>query len=133
MAVQSFTVTASRTLKDLHKHVLRFAIYGRPKAFVTRDEISGYFETFNVQIDSVLKMFAVSSLYRGMVGTKAEIVQIAKHPDVENWEGEYYQAKLDDEAASYEVSRVPLSSVDTDAHICSNCGRFSTTNQILKR
>jgi hypothetical protein len=25
---------------------------------------------------------------------------------VENWEGEYYQAKLDDEAASFEVSEV---------------------------
>lgn len=83
--LQEAGAAIEETLKDLHKHVLRFAIYGRPKAFVTRAEISAYFETFNIQVDSVLKMFAV-----------------AKHPDVEDWEGEYYQSKLEDEAASHE-------------------------------
>ena len=55
-----------RTLKDLHKHVLRFAIYGRPKAFVNRDEISAYFESLNVQIDSVHKSFAVRIGFDGL-------------------------------------------------------------------
>jgi hypothetical protein len=49
-----------RTFKSLHKHVLRFAIYGRSKAFINREEISGFFEGFNVEMDTVLKSFAVS-------------------------------------------------------------------------
>jgi hypothetical protein len=40
------------------------------------------------------------------------MAQIAKHPDVEDWEGEYYQAKLDDEAASYEVRGIPDTPID---------------------
>lgn len=43
--------------------MLRFAIYGRPKAFVNREEISGYFEGFNVEMDKVLKSFAVSKVF----------------------------------------------------------------------
>jgi hypothetical protein len=53
-----------RTLKNLHKHVLRFAIYGRPKAFINREEISGFFEGFNIEMDKVLKSFAVSCQLR---------------------------------------------------------------------
>jgi hypothetical protein len=47
-------------LKNFHKHVLRFAIYGRSKAFVHRDEISAFFESFNVEMDNILKSFAVN-------------------------------------------------------------------------
>lgn len=83
--VRNAAASVEEVLKGLHKHVLRFAIYGRPKAFVNREEISGYFEGFNVEMDKVLKSFAVT-----------------EHSDVQNWEGEYYQAKLEDEAASYE-------------------------------
>src|SRR5271170_5825511 len=49
----------NRTFKSLHKHVLRFAIYGRPKAFINHEEISGFFESFNIEMDNVLKSFAV--------------------------------------------------------------------------
>ncbi|KAG8847024.1 hypothetical protein FRB91_000261 [Serendipita sp. 411] len=73
------------TFKQLHRHILRFAIYGRPKAFVNREEISTYFEQYNIHIDQLVKRFAV-----------------IKHPDLKGWEGEYYQAKLEDEAASFD-------------------------------
>ena len=67
--------------------MLRFAIYGRPRAFVNRDkEISPFFEDFNINMDKVVKSFAVTP-----------------HPDVEDWESEYYQAKLEDESDAFEV------------------------------
>ena len=95
---------------------------------MTRDEISAYFEGLNVQIDSVYKSFAVRIGFDGLSTGSLTLgfPQIAKHPDVENWEGEYYQAKLDDEAASFEVSKITRKS-DRSPHILtydvSNYGR----------
>jgi len=83
--VQDAAALVDETFKSLHKHVLRFAIYGRPKAFINHEEISSFFESFNIEMDNVLKSFAIT-----------------EHRDVQDWEGDYYQAKLEDEASSHE-------------------------------
>lgn len=46
-------------LTRLQKNLLTVAIYGRPKAFVNRDEISNYLESSNCEIDGVVDAFKV--------------------------------------------------------------------------
>lgn len=38
----------------------RFAIYGRVKAFVNREELSGWIESFMLEINGAYKSFSVS-------------------------------------------------------------------------
>ncbi|CAG7852905.1 SubName: Full=Uncharacterized protein {ECO:0000313/EMBL:CCA72244.1} [Serendipita indica DSM 11827] len=111
--VKEAAQNVEETLKYLQKHMLRFAIYGRPKAFVNREEIAAFFEEFNINMDKVLKSFAVTP-----------------HPDVEDWESEYYQAKVEDESDAFEQLDSIVTS-ESDMKIIMELGEDAVTS--LKR
>ncbi len=54
-----YLFSLGRVFRRLQKNLLTVAIYGRPKAFVIRDEISKYLESSNIEIDGVVEAFHV--------------------------------------------------------------------------
>jgi len=60
-ALVEATEVIKTLIQRIHAKLLQFAIYGLAKSVVLREEISGYLETFNVQLDECLFSFQKSN------------------------------------------------------------------------